>query len=292
MPPVHSLLHDLALRARGLAPFALRVEWARLRRYPAWLVETPGIARARVRPADRSAFGFELARHTSPLRRAATVSDAVLQRGKEINVGLASRAIDGLVVAPYQVFSYHRIVGRPSLLRGFRHGPELHDGELTRGVGGGCCQVSNMLYVLALRAGMNIVERHRHTLDLYPDDARTVPFGCGATVFFNLADLRFENPLPVPVLLDFRVADGLLTGALRTHADPGFRASVYEVDHRFEREPGGSWVRENRIRRAIRTPGGEVLCDHEVAHNRARVCYEPADVVESIEPATDGKVPG
>jgi vancomycin resistance protein VanW len=282
----------LSLDLRGLVPFALRVEIARLRRLPAWLVERPGIARTHARDdVSRARFAHVLARHASPLRRAYPsgtqgAHDPVLQRGKERNVALAASRLDGLVVRPHEVLSYHHAVGRPSRWRGFRPGLELRDGRLSRGVGGGCCQVSNLLYLLALRAGMNVVERHRHALDLFPDHGRAVPFGCGATVFYNYADLRFENPLPEPALLALRIEGDALVGELRAERDPGFRVEVYEVGHRFERDADGGWLRENRIRRRItRADDGAVLADHEVAHNRARVLYEPSATTDEAASA-------
>jgi vancomycin resistance protein YoaR len=102
-----------------------------------------------------------------------------------------------------------------------------------------------------------------------------VPFGCGATVFYNWADLRFANPLDVPVALRLRVEAGVLVGELRAAEPIDVRAEVYEVDHRFFAD-GGAWWRENRIRRRIlRASDGALLVDHEVAHNLARVAYEP-----------------
>ncbi len=121
---------------------------------------------------------------------------------------------------------------------------------------------------------MEIAERHRHGLDLFPDHQRTVPFGCGATVVWRHTDLRIHNPLPVPVLLRTRVEDGAFRCELRTEADPGIRVQVREEDHRFYRE-GEVWMRENRIRRRITRPDGTLLADEEVAHNRGRVPYEP-----------------
>src|SRR5260370_34676795 len=100
---------------------------------------------------------------------------------------------------------------------------------------------------------MKVVERHRHGLDLFPDHQRTVPFGCGATVFYNYADLRFENPLPQPVLLRCRIERRCLVGQLLTVDDPGWTVEVYEVGHRFFQE-GDMRMRENRIRRRFTLP--------------------------------------
>ena len=259
--------------ARLLIPRPVRIELLRLRRLPAWLLESRSVARGRSTESEIESYRFLLASHSSPLARSPGQSPPKLQAGKERNVSIAARCIDCLIVRPHEIFSYHRTVGRPSRLRGFRAGVELHDGKPSQGVGGGCCQVSNMLYLLALRGGMKITERHRHGVDLYPDHGRTVPFGCGATVFYNYADLCFENPLPFPVLLRFRLDAGYLIGELSAAADPGWTVEIYEDGHRCFREDG-AWIRENRIRRRIVLLDGRALLDQEVAHNRGRVLYD------------------
>jgi len=162
------------------------------------------------------------------------------------------------------VFSYHRLVGRPSRLRGFRVGLELQDSRESAGVGGGCCQVSNMLFQLAVGAGLGIVERHRHGFDLFADHQRSVPFGFGATVFYNYRDLRFANPLDCALRIALAIEDRspakradaaagrgwVLAGAIAAAADCGRRVEVFERDHRFFVH-GGRRMRENRICRRI-----------------------------------------
>jgi len=197
-----------------------------------------------------------------------------LQTNKERNIHSAIARIDGLVVRPHELFSHHWTVGRPSFLRGFRWGLELHNEEPATGLGGGICKVSNLLYLLSLLAGMKIVERHRHALDLFPDKERTVPFGCGATVFYNYADFRFENPLPVAVLIGLTIQERELVGEIRAVSHPGWQAEIYETNHRFRHDKSG-WLRENCIRRKFTRNDGEVLRDEVVAHNRARVLYQP-----------------
>jgi vancomycin resistance protein VanW len=118
------------------------------------------------------------------------------------------------------------------------------------------------------------VERHRHGLDLFPDDKRTVPFGCGATIVYNYADFRFENPFSQPVMMRARIEAGVFISELWTTDDPGVGIEVEEVDHRFFRADDG-WMRENRLRRRVRDRDGSVLSDVEIAHNKGRVMYEP-----------------
>ncbi|MCA9522912.1 MAG: VanW family protein [Myxococcales bacterium] len=271
---------------RRAVPRSVRVEWVRLRRLPRWILEAPLMARARVEDPRRD-YPICLAWHESPLQRGLFEGETELERGKAINVAIAASRLDGVRVDRFQVLSYHHLVGRPSRRRGFAPGLELHAGEPAVGIGGGCCQVSNMLYLLALRGGMKIVERHRHALDLFPDRARSIPFGLGATVFYNAADLRFENPLPFPVLLRFDVRDGVLRGELRAPEPPDFRVEVYQEGHRFAREPDG-WIRENWIRRRFSDLEGNELRDELVAHNRCRVCYEPTSTQTDEESRAAG----
>jgi len=259
--------------SRRLLPFALRVELVRLRGAPGRWLERGVLERERVAHDDLVDHGFVLAERSSPLRRE-PVSDERLQRGKERNVTLAAGRLDRVLLPPGGLCSYHHQVGRPSRLRGFVPGLELHGEKPSAGIGGGCCQVSNLLYLLCLMGGLRVVERHRHGLDLFPDSARTVPFGCGATVFFGTADLRFDNPLDQPVVLRMLVEQGRLVGRLNCAEDPGFRVEIVERGHRFFREDGHR-MRENHILRRILEPGGALILEQTVAHNRARVCYEP-----------------
>ena len=262
--------------ARLLIPFPVRIELVRLRRLPRWLAERHTMARRRLGGPELAEYTWLLAAHSSPLDRVPGSVAPELQRGKEANVRLAVAKLDRLVVAPNQVFSHHHAIGRASRRRGFQRGLELRDGEPSSGVGGGLCQVSNSFYWVAVRAGMRIVERHRHGLDIFPDHQRTVPFGCGATVVYSYADLRFENPFPQPVVLRARVENGAFVSELWTTHDPGVRIEVEEVGHRFFRDES-RWMRENRLRRRITTPEGTVLVDQEVSHNRGRVLYEPTE---------------
>ncbi len=250
-------------------PFWLRVEGLRVLRTIQDLSTAP---RLQIEKSGNNSFPYLLFQAQSPLKRPNYQGDPKLQRGKERNVALAARAIDGVVIQPEGLFSYHKLVGRPSLLRGFRKGLELHDGEKQGGVGGGCCMVSNMLYWLALNSGLQIVERHRHGLDLFPDCDRRVPFGCGATVFYNYRDLRFENKLPDKLQIRMRIENGELTGSIFSVFPARYKIQIEERDHRFFEE-NGQKMRENRIWRIIHDLEGKKIQEELIAHNRCQVMY-------------------
>lgn len=224
-------------------------------------------------PVDASvSFAHSWVTQASPLRRVATMYDDAQQRAKEANVARAAAIHDGLILPPGAVYSWHRQMGPPVGFRGFQVGPELHGEQLASGSGGGVCQVANLLFTLAMRAGLTLRERHRHSLDLFPDDDRRVPFGCGATVFYPHKDLRFANPWPHPVQFRTWISGGELRGDVRA---PIAVSIQYTIEERHARlyESNGQWMRENMLVRCWRDANG-ARQEELLVNNRARVMYE------------------
>jgi vancomycin resistance protein YoaR len=119
-----------------------------------------------------------------------------LEMGKVQNLRVAAAAIDGIVLEPGDLFSFWSEVGRPSSGKGYVLGREFRLGCLVPSIGGGICQLTNALSRVAHSAGMEIVERHSHSVhpeDFFIDDQTD------ATVFWNYVDLRFRSPKRVRI---------------------------------------------------------------------------------------------
>lgn len=111
--------------------------------------------------------------------------------GQRDNAIRAAWAIDGAVIESGHGFSFNRTVGPWTRDRGYVLAPVSYDGELVADWGGGVCQTASVLYNAALIAGLEVVERHRHTsAPLY------VPPGRDAAVAQYTIDLRLRNPYP------------------------------------------------------------------------------------------------
>lgn len=148
-------------------------------------------------PVARQATGQEL-------REAEVVSEASaeiwnhqspaefpLTAGKVQNLRVACGTLHGLEFPAGAIFSFWKQVGRTTRGKGYTSGRELREGCLVANVGGGLCQLSNLLYNAALDGGLEIVERHAHS--------RLIPGSLAekdrdATVFWNYVDLRFRAP--------------------------------------------------------------------------------------------------
>ncbi|MDR2186803.1 MAG: VanW family protein [Azonexus sp.] len=133
---------------------------------------------------------------------------------KRHNLRLAATVLNNREISPGGILSLARLLGEPSAKRGYRHGRVLIGGSITQGEGGGLCQLSGLLYQLALQAGLGIVERHAHSHDIYTEDTRFCPLGSDATLVYGYKDLRLHNTLPVPVAFRIELTDDALTVAL------------------------------------------------------------------------------
>lgn len=118
--------------------------------------------------------------------------------------------IETCTVLPGRTFSFWRIVGRPDAKNGYRPGRNIISGELREDYGGGLCQLSGIMYHAALLGGLQVTERHNHSVDIYREEERFTPLGADATVVYGYKDLRFKNNLAFPVRFCFELrADGI-----------------------------------------------------------------------------------
>ncbi len=109
------------------------------------------------------------------------------------NMALCSDWLTGINIGPGQCFSLMKVIGDPTVQKGFKAGPMLIRGQLYQVAGGGICQVSTTLFNAALRAGMTIEVKHNHTWDLWGEE-RFIGLGKDATYAYGRKDLIVRNP--------------------------------------------------------------------------------------------------
>ncbi|MCY1020938.1 VanW family protein [Pyxidicoccus sp. MSG2] len=170
--------------------------------------------------------------------------------GKRHNLSRALCPLQDVRLPPGRLFSFWRLVGSPSRGRGFVDGRNLVGGELIASEGGGLCQLSGLIHLLALRSGLEVVERHPHSVDLYTDETRFAPLGSDATVVYGYKDLRLRNVLPFPVALRFHLEADWLTGSLRAPA----AMETFDVAFITRDEPEARYVTTWRQRPGASAP--------------------------------------
>lgn len=241
------------LRRRIPAPIRLRVALSRRR-----LRDTlSGQARIIVRKSDGCADGtcaVEILSVAQPIRQTEH------WQGKLANLALAAERLNGAIIAPGKIFSFWSLVGPPDVAHGFQIGRSIRGDVLGADIGGGLCQLSGLAYELGLRAGLEVIERHPHTQDLYTDATRFTPLGLDATVVYGHKDLRLANDRATPITLHFAVEAHRVVGTVLAAAP--FAAATLEIEND---EDGPS--RRVRVFRAARAGARELMsADVYAAH--------------------------
>ncbi|MEC0370569.1 VanW family protein [Paenibacillus chibensis] len=226
-------------------------------------------------------------RHQSLLRRKLGSSDPRLQENKITNLGIAISRMNGVIIQPGETFSYWKLVGKPSKRKGYIEGLQLSRGEVRTGIGGGLCQLANLLYWLALHSPLEVAERHHHSFDPFPDDHRVLPFGSGASVFYNYVDLRFHNSTSQPFQFNLWLTDEHLKGTLNCGEEWPYAYHMEERNHQFHVKDGKNY-RENEIwRRVVDKKTGLTIMEELLVHNYSEVKYE----IPSAKPSVPAQGP-
>lgn len=216
------------------------------------------------------------AKHGTPMLRELSGVDIQLQRNKMESLKIAASCIDGVVLQPGETFSFWRMVGKPTAARGFKVGLVLRNGTIQQDVGGGLCQMTNLIYWMAIHTDLEIIERWRHGFDVFPDAGRTQPFASGATCAYNYIDLQIRNPTEQRYQLRLATKDDWLHGQWRADHAPSHRFTVFEKAHAIRQEFWGGYSRHNEIwRRRMDAQSGIALGEELVSENHAIMMYEP-----------------
>jgi vancomycin resistance protein VanW len=268
---VHTLVRRrLTERHPWLYPVAVRAHQAR--RHVAWLAAdtrwatpTPGIPALPVR----------VKKHGSLLLRELAPDEMALQHNKVVNLRLASARTGGVVIRPGETFSFNKVVGNCTRRKGYVVGMRLSNGEATAGVGGGICQLANLLHWLFLHSPLTVVERSEHSFDPFPDKNRVLPWGVGCSIVWNYVDLVVRNDTDVTFQLHTWLDDKHLRGDLRADR---LLAHSYQVEARneeFVRVGDRVWRRNEIWRTVIDRRTGRPVREELLKRNCAVVKYPP-----------------
>jgi len=120
------------------------------------------------------------------------------------NIALGASRINGILVAPGEVFSFDKALGDVSAFTGYQQAYIIQNGKTVLGDGGGICQVSTTFFRALLNAGLPIVERHAHAyrVGYYEQDS---PPGIDATIFVPSVDLKFKNDTGNYILIQSQI---------------------------------------------------------------------------------------
>ncbi|MBD7966756.1 MULTISPECIES: VanW family protein [Paenibacillus] len=249
----------------------LGTAYYRSRRYVEWYFGGTRFAQKQ----SSTVLPYKVASHKTPLLRKLKDVDMWLQHNKIINLKIAMKRLNGIIIQPGETFSYWKLIGNPNRRKGYVEGMVLFYGGFKPGIGGGLCQLSNLLYWITLHTPLQITERHRHSYDVFPDSGRSQPFGSGATCAYNYLDLRITNPTDRPYQLTLQITDEFLIGSWNSVVPQELTYEVYEKEHRITQEHWGGHMRHNLLYRRVWNQQEELIDDQYITENHALMMYQP-----------------
>lgn len=267
-----------------LSPFAYRlsVEKEILKRHFTDLLHRTSFATSR----HPESLPVVIYRHNSLIRRRLGNVNMQLQENKATNLALAVARIDGVLIRPGETFSVWKLVGRTTKKKGYKEGLTIAKGKPSQGIGGGLCQLSNLIHWMVLHSDLTIVEHHHHDgLDLFPDFGRKIPFGTGTSISYNYLDYRVRNDTANTYQLRLWVDGEYLRGELLATQQLQHTFHIHVENEFFSREPSGEVqsdgtpedvvYRNGQVYRdVIDRSTGEVIESRLIRTNHARVMYE------------------
>jgi len=218
-------------------------------------------------------------KHNSLIRRRLGNVDLQLQENKAVNLALATKKVDKILIKPGETFSFWRLVGSASAKRGYKEGVTITNGKPSQGVGGGMCQFTNLIHWMVLHTPLEIVEHHHHdNLDLFPDFNRQVPFGTGTSISYNYLDYRFKNTTENTFQLIVYTTDEYLCGELRSDKALVNAYHIEKEDEYFSRENGIVYRNGKIYRLKIDKVTGNILEKKLIKINHAQVLYDTTNL--------------
>lgn len=213
--------------------------------------------------------------HKTPLLRQLKDVNMYLQYNKITNLKIAVERLNNIIIQPGETFSYWKLIGKPTRRKGYKDGMILFSGNYKAGIGGGLCQLSNLIFWMTLHTPLTVVERYRHSYDVFPDSNRTQPFGSGSTCVYNYRDLMIKNETHETFQLCLNVGDKYLYGEWRSFYKPIYIYEVYEKEHKMQSEFWGGYTRHNILYRKKYDFENNLLDDEYMIENHAIMMYTP-----------------
>ena len=214
-------------------------------------------------------------RHNSLIRRRLGNVNMQLQENKATNLALAVKHIDGLLIRPGETFSVWKRIGRTTKRKGYKEGMTIAKGAPSQGIGGGMCQLSNLIHWMVLHSELTITEHHHHdALDLFPDFGRQIPFGTGTSISYNYIDYRVRNNTQNTYQLRLWVNDEYLCGELRAEEHQQHTYHIHAENEYFSREDGIIFRNGQVYRDTIDVTTGQCTETQLIRTNHARVMYD------------------
>lgn len=214
-----------------------------------------------------------LVESSCPLYNRETGFDMVYQENKVFNLKLAADMIDHLVIRPNETFSFWKLIRHADRFTPYKEGLIVINGKLTTTLGGGMCQMSNLLFWTFLHTPLTILERHGHAVKDFPEPPSDAPLGVDATVLEGWVDLKVRNDTNSTFQIGISFDEDCITGRVYTDVNDGFSYRVVNGEVLYCREDGKIFEEVDILQEVIESTSRECIYSKPLYRNRCEIGY-------------------
>lgn len=220
--------------------------------------------------------------HSSALIKKGPGVDLKLQQNKVVNINIANKSLNHIIIHPGETFSFWKIVGNTTKRKGYKDGRVIIDNKLVPGVGGGLCNLANTIHYIVIHSPLKVTELHNHSDALAPDEGKRVPYANGTSVSYNNVDFRFLNNLDQDVQIVVWCDEEKSYAQLRSERELPHTYRIVEEDHHFAKE-NDKYFRISKIyKETIDKDSGKVIKKELIRDNHSEVMYDYSLIPEEL----------
>lgn len=136
------------------------------------------------------------------------------------------------------------------------------------------CNLSNTIHLLILHSPLTVIEFHKHSDALSPDEGKRIPFSSGTSVNYNYQDYRFKNNTDQDVQLLVWCENNKLYAELRSEKVFPWSYELIEENHHFKKEKDKFYRNSKIYRNVYDVKTGDLLRKEFILDNHSEVMYD------------------
>ena len=223
---------------------------------------------------------YHVFKSSCPMYNEKTGFDMVYQENKVFNLKLAAMTLSYLVIEPQETFSFWKIVRKADDKEQFREGLTVTNGVLTAELGGGLCQMSNLLFWLFLHTPLTIVERHGHRKKDFPEPPSDAPIGVDAAISEGWLDLKVRNDTDISFQIVISFDENNIYGEIFASEKLKYRYEITNQNIVYNRSNDKIFQEGDMVKNKILNETQIKVEEKKIYRNCCEIGYELSENIE------------
>lgn len=209
--------------------------------------------------------------------------DIKYQINKIDNLKIASKNINRILIKPNEFFSFWNLVGNVNINRGYKEGLCSINGKIIPVIGGGLCQLSNLLFWVFLHTPLSVITRHGHGSQEFEYPDANIPFGTDAAVSEGLQDLVMKNETDSTFQIVISFDEKYMYCQILSDKDIKFKYEVESKNEKYFKANNVIYHCNQIYQKIIDKNTNKLISEKLMYNNKSIIKYKLNDDIKVIE---------